>query len=180
MLDLCLACGTTCGGFAEAVALGPYEGPWGYLVRLLKFDGERAIGRLLARRMSSLVASNGWARRIEAVTFVPRTRREARDRGLNPSRVLARYLGRSLRIPAIRLLRKRHTTRRQTGLSGDARRANLRDAFDPSRPGGTTALLVDDIYTTGATAEACADALRRAGWEEILVLTVARAHGGPR
>ncbi|UCF10008.1 MAG: ComF family protein [Candidatus Bipolaricaulota bacterium] len=179
-LDLCVPCGTTLESFVTARALGPYEGSWGALVRLLKFGQERAVARFLARRMAILARESSWAERIETITYVPMTRTERRQRGWNQARVLARQLGRALHRPTARLLVKQRTTRRQTGLSAGERRENLRDAFRSVGSAGGGALLVDAIYTTGATADACARALRCGGWREVYVLTAARAHGGPR
>jgi predicted amidophosphoribosyltransferase len=73
------------------------------------------------------------------------------------------------------LLVKEHRTLPQAGLSARERRENLRGAFHLIRSGEGNVLLIDDIFTTGSTVEACARALKSGGYKEVFVLTVARA-----
>jgi predicted amidophosphoribosyltransferase len=103
------------------------------------------------------------------------TRREERARGFNPSRLLARATARSLGLPERRLLVKVRETVPQRALSAREREVNLRDAFRAVRSGQGAALLVDDLLTTGATADECARTLKEKGFQRVIVLTVARA-----
>jgi ComF family protein len=172
-LDLCTACGTRERGFDRVLALGPYEGGWGALVRALKFDRERLVARWLSKRLAEHARREGI--RADVVTFVPMTADERRGRGFNQSRVLARGVAARLGVPMRRTLRKTRRTASQAGLSARSRRENLRGAFSALPSRGGRVLLVDDICTTGSTAEACARALRRAGVHSVDVLVVARA-----
>jgi len=172
-LDLCIACGTRERGFDRILALGPYDGGWGVLVRALKFDREKLVARWLSKRLAEHARRE--AIRADLVTFVPMTRDERRARGFNQSRLLARAVAGKLGIPVRRTLRKARRTASQAGLSARSRRENLRGAFSALPSRGTRVLLVDDICTTGSTAEACAKALRRAGARSVDVLVVARA-----
>ncbi len=172
-LDLCVRCGTRIRNFDRAISLGPYEGGWKELLHAYKFAREKAVGRWLAGELSTRLAAEG--ERIDAVTYVPMTRSEERERGFNPSRFLARVAARRLGLPERRLLVKVRVTPPQRVLSARERETNLRDAFRAVRSGRGAALLVDDLLTTGATADECARSLKKAGFDRVIVLTVARA-----
>lgn len=172
-LDLCPECADRPWFFAEARSFGYYEAGLAELVKGLKFGGERALARELARYLFE--AGGGFLARAEALTFVPLTRRKCRQRGFNQAELLARQLGRLTGLPVIPALAKVRETQEQTALGPEERRANVRGAFAPCGEARHEAiLLVDDVYTTGATAEECSRALREAGYEEVFVLTVAR------
>ncbi|MBA2734137.1 MAG: ComF family protein, partial [Acidobacteria bacterium] len=75
------------------------------------------------------------------------------------------------------LIRTAHTERHRSGMDARARRESVDGAFEVRRPrlvDGERILLIDDVYTTGATVSSCAGALRTAGAQEVFVLTVAR------
>ncbi len=88
---------------------------------------------------------------------------------------VARKLGQPYRASALRRIRD---TRSQVGLSPDARRRNVQGAFraDSRKVRGKNILIIDDLFTTGATLLACTQALRSAGAELVFALTVARAN----
>ena len=174
-VDLCTACGTRDRGFVRARSLGPYESGWGALVRALKFDRERALARYLAARMAAFIRRRDPFGHIDYITYVPMTRTDRRDRGFNQAALLAHGVGKRLGIPVTRLLHKVRDTPPQAGLSARDRRANLHGAFTGVRSGSGAVLIIDDIYTTGATVEECARAVRTEGFAPVYVLTVARA-----
>ncbi|MGH9902421.1 MAG: ComF family protein, partial [Pyrinomonadaceae bacterium] len=94
--------------------------------------------------------------------------------------VLARALAARTRLPLDEwsLVRATHSARHRAGMDAQSRRETVADAFAVRRPRlveGERVLLVDDVFTTGATVSSCARALRAAGAEEVFVLTVARA-----
>jgi ComF family protein len=131
------------------------------------------LGDLLVEAMAGLPAPGP-----DVVVPVPLHPRRERERGFNQSLLLAQRVGRALRCPvrADLLVRTMHTPP-QTELSGDARRSNVRKAFATRQTGplvGRQVILVDDVFTTGSTAEACARCLKRAGASSVVVLTVAR------
>ena len=117
---------------------------------------------------------------VNLIVPVPLHRRRLLARRFNPSALLALALGRETDITAIPdlLVRTRHTPS-QGGLSASARRRNVTGAF-AVRKGkagcleGARVLLVDDVYTTGATVTACTAVLRRAGAQAVDVITLAR------
>jgi ComF family protein len=110
----------------------------------------------------------------DAAVPVPLHRSRLRSRGFNQAVDLARGLG----IPVVRALHRTRATPTQTSLPAAQRHRNVRDAFVATRRArplaGRTALLVDDVSTTGATLEACARALKRAGIATVLAVTAAR------
>ncbi len=114
----------------------------------------------------------------DAVVPIPSPRRRIRERGFQPTALLARRAAAHLRLPvAWHALRARGARPSQTGLSRVARRRNAAGAFASGRSSlaGATLLLVDDVVTTGATLESAARALRGGGAERILAVCVARA-----
>jgi ComF family protein len=99
-------------------------------------------------------------------------------RGFNQAALLARLLAKRLKVPSKTVVRRIKSTVPQAGLTMAQRRDNLSGAFqvrDRSAVEGKNVLLVDDVLTTGATVNACAGVLKRAGASRVTVLTVARA-----
>jgi competence protein ComFC len=122
-----------------------------------------------------------WQREFSADALVPVPLHSVkqRERGFNQAERLARRVGEALGIPVqSRLLKRVLPTPSQTRLSRTQRAGNMRRAFAlrrAERLGGGTFVLVDDVFTTGATTSACAKLLLKAGAERVLVWTVARA-----
>jgi predicted amidophosphoribosyltransferase len=135
---------------------------------------ERGI-RVLADAAAELVCETLPAPPVDGLVFVPPDRERMLTRGHNPSRELALGLGARWRLPVGDVLRRSRRAARQRGLSRTERKRNLRGAFR-ARAGPLPASLcvVDDVYTTGATASAAASALRAAGARTVHVVTLAR------
>jgi ComF family protein len=103
-----------------------------------------------------------------------------RERGFNQAALLARELSRlsGLSLEEHSVVRSIHTSRHRAGMDARARRESVSEAFTVRHPKlieGQRALLIDDVFTTGATVSACAAALKGAGAGEVFVLTIARA-----
>jgi ComF family protein len=112
----------------------------------------------------------------DMVIPVPLHPKRLRKRGFNQSLRLARTIFPHIPL-GIDILARTLNTKPQTGLSMKERPWNVRNAFEVASPlleGMKTILLVDDVYTTGATVRACAKALKKAGAKEVHVFTVAR------
>jgi ComF family protein len=156
-------------------AYGEYDGALRSLIHLLKYGGVTPLARVLAKRML-LALPQGQT--YSAIVPMPLHWRRRWRRGFNQSELLATELSRRLGVPVKKVVRKRKSTPAQAGLTSAQRRKNVAGAFEVRRPNeiaGGHVLLIDDVFTTGATAGACAAALKRAGAGRVTVLTLARA-----
>ncbi|MFT4112694.1 ComF family protein [Silvibacterium sp.] len=172
--------------FTRAVACGPYDGAMRPLLHLLKYDGlEPVAGQISALLAARLSAESDLPAQMSVVP-VPLHRARRRERGFNQAELLARGVVRAMRglrpewkgALNARALRRVRATQSLAGLSLSERRRVLRGAFfvaEPEAIAGRDVLLVDDIFTTGATVRACAFALKRAGAATVWVATAARA-----
>lgn len=141
--------------------------------RLLAGWKERGLRRL-AEAAADVVSCAVERPDADAITHVPPDRVRALWRGHHPPETLAGLLAQRWELPAGRVLERRGPARRQRGLPLAERRRNVAGAFTAGRCGGCV-VLVDDLYTTGATTNAAASALRRAGARRVEVVTFARA-----
>jgi ComF family protein len=185
--QLCRPCELVPPDFDKAVAFGVYEGVLRGLIHLLKYDRIESVAQGLSELLAPyVVAMLRDAASEVLVVPVPLHPGKRRDRGFNQAELLARGVIASVRkvAPAIELtlaagmLSRKRATESQSTLTTRQRRRNLRGAFFVSEQGGLDGrevLLIDDIYTTGATARACGKALRDAGAARVWVATVGRA-----
>jgi ComF family protein len=183
----CSPCRMVPPEFERAVAYGVYRDGMRDMVHLLKYERMGVVagplGKMLARAVETLEGAAGRELLVVAVPLFPA---KERQRGYNQAVLLAdaaiAELKRSRpewRLQAVHgVLRRVKDTQSQFELSPTGRRRNLQGAFsvvDGAGLVGREVLLVDDIYTTGATARACAKALRSAGASKVWVATVSRA-----
>jgi ComF family protein len=183
----CRACSLAEPAFSKAVFYGLYRERMREAIHALKYErltpAARRLGGMLAEAIAQL---HGEAPAQMLVVPVPLHRRRAATRGFNQTRLLARHAIAALRRThpdwkltlAPQTLVRTRNTESQAGLTPRQRRINLRNAFRVTAPqavNGRHVLIVDDILTTGATARATAQALRKAGAESVWVATLARA-----
>jgi ComF family protein len=172
--------------FHRVIAYGAYEKEFRKLVHLLKYNGLTGLagplGRFLAEGLASLAME--LPEQILVVP-VPLAKEKQRERGYNQAELLARSAVKALAamrpqwklLMAAGLLQRSRTTESQARLTPHQRRRNLRGAFfapNPERLHGQPVLLIDDVYTTGATARECTRTLLAAGATSVWVGTLTR------
>ncbi len=168
--------------YAAARSLFVYEGPVRDAIRAAKYGGGRVEARAVALRLHEAVLGR-WADLFPdafrpAIVPVPIRPWKYYRRGFNLPGLVGLALARRTGWPFLPLvLRRVRETHPQAGLPLAQRGANVRGAFrvPPGSPVPGAVLLLDDVYTSGATAAAGARALKRAGARTIVVVTVARA-----
>lgn len=154
-----------------AVAAWEYDDAARALVLALKLEGRRDAAAPLVHAMAATVARSGLVG--ELVTWVPGRPSDIRARGFDHAELLARLVAPTIGLRAGPLLFRRRSPPDQTELSAAQRRRNLVGAFE-ARPCSGRVIVVDDLITTGATARACAAALRAAGAELVELLAACR------
>ncbi len=182
----------TCGNcrdrsfaFDCAVSTRRHDGPVRELIVRFKYRSERHLRRALAAWLAETLLDPRIASRpADALVPVPLHPRRRRERGYNQAEECCRLLGRQAGLPVWPVLRRARYTGTQTLLTREERAKNLSGAFTLTngltarrwrrRIDGADLLLVDDVFTSGATVDACARVLLAAGAASVRVLTVAR------
>jgi competence protein ComFC len=162
--------------FTAARACGLYEGALRASIIALKRESH--VPRNLAVLMSG-TCKREPLNRATCIGAVPLHPEREKQRGFNQAALLAEELSKLAQLPFVDrvLVRTQHTGRHRAGMDAQARRESVENAFVVAHPRlieGEHILLVDDVFTTGATVSACARVLLEAGAEQVLVLTVAR------
>ena len=173
-VERCRECTGRRLAFASARAAVAYRGTARAFVGAWKERGLRRFAALAAE----LVAESLPRAAADVITYIPADGDRSLRRGHQPAEGLARELGRRWALEAVPLLGRTRTVARQAGLARDERRRNMRGAFAAAAPVPARVVLVDDVYTTGATVAAAASALRRGGAARVEVVTFARAVRG--
>ncbi len=158
-------------------ACGVYAVALKSAVLALKYKQVTRLADLLAVRLAAELRAANWNATV--ITAVPLHPERMRERGYNQSQLLAARLEAAVGLPFRgEMIRRIRNTRPQVGLSEPERLENVAGAFaaDPIWVAGQSVIVIDDVYTTGATLRACAGALRQAGATAIWALTLASAH----
>ena len=176
--------GVRCGhcesqSFTVARAVGLYEGALRESVLLLKRKPH------ISRHLEALLACAATRTPLNTCTRiipVPLHDKRLAARGFNQASIIAETLSKSLRLPLdeVSLLRVSGTEKHRAGLDAKGRYDTVAEAFQVRHSrlvANEVILLIDDVFTTGATVSACAEALNRAGAGSVFVLTIARANG---
>jgi ComF family protein len=176
----CPACQWRPPPFERVEAPWTYDFPLDAAIKRFKHQGDRPLGRLLAERLSAFLAYrlDDDLPRPSQLLPVPMSPRRLRARGFNQAQLLAQWLSRGLAIPVgSNILVRTRETPSQQGLDLAARQQNLQGAFGLA-PGAMVTdkhvAIVDDVMTTGATAQALAKVLKQAGARRVDVYCLAR------
>jgi ComF family protein len=170
-VERCRECTGRRLAFAHARAAVAYDDAAKALVGAWKERGQRSLARIAADIVDGVVARPD----SYTLTFVPADHDRALRRGHNPAQRLAVDLGARWQLPVVGLLRRWPGVAPQRGLSLADRRRNVRGVFRATGAAPGSIVLIDDVYTSGATVSAAATALRKAGARRVEVVTFARA-----
>lgn len=175
----CTDCRSRVVPFEGSRAPAVYDGLWRDLIHALKFAGRRELAEPLGAAMARLAVQERYPERCHVLVPVPLDPERLRRRGFNQSRLLADSVSRRTGIPVLPAL-VRHGRRGQRPAqslrSVHERRQALRRALVVARPAwirGLVAVVVDDVYTTGATLDEAARSLLRAGVRKVVGLVAA-------
>ena len=184
--SLCPLCERGRPPFQWALAYGVYQNRLRGMIHLLKYERIPTIAEPLGKLLAASIAQRNDLPANLTVVAVPLHVIRQRERGFNQTALLAEVTVRALRKlrPDLQIelareaMGRQRATESQSGLRPHQRRRNLRGAFfirQPEQIAGRSVLLLDDIYTTGATARECSRTLQRAGAASVYVATLARS-----
>jgi ComF family protein len=156
-------------------ASGKHQGKLQEAVQALKYANSRSLAQPFALRLRDCLATLSWT--FDMIIPVPIGTARLKERGYNQAGLIAAALAQAVDVAYLpHLIWRARETRSQVGLTAAERYENVAGAFSAD-PGlaGRSILLVDDVYTTGATLAACAEAARAAGALQVYALTVTTA-----
>jgi ComF family protein len=177
--DLCTVCRESLANFDSAYSFGSYEGALRKLIHLFKYGKVETLGRPLS---IFLLRALPLEESFDMVIAMPIHWRKRWERSFNQAELLAKPVAKRYGVGLCRNLKRSRYTKPQAGLSEAERRTNLSGSFVVKRPAeiaGKRILLVDDVFTTGATLRTAAAALKKAGARRVSALTLARVDTRP-
>lgn len=172
--EYCSTCKETMVSVDKARSVFKYERPISGLIKKAKYDNGKYILDYFADKLSFIYLSNFF--RSEVVCCVPMSEKRLKKRKYNQSEILAKKVSERINVPFTDCIAKVKETERQATLTRKERLKNLIGSFkvtDKKAVRGKNVLLVDDVSTTGATAEAIAAKLKKAGALRVHLITVA-------
>ena len=173
---ICKRCQSAEVYFTAARSWAYFEDPIKKAIHRLKYKRNIGLGEVLAEALGFVLVGCQW--NIDLITAVPLDKKRLRERGYNQAVLLARPLAWKTNLSFDdSALKKIRTTRPQVGLTREQRIKNMEEAFSAERGvvENRRVLVVDDVFTTGSTLNACARALLVSGAEKVYGVTVARS-----
>jgi len=160
--------------FDAAYSFGSFEDSLQQLIHLFKYGKVESLAEPLSRLLLRALPRE---ENFDQIMAMPMHWRKQWQRGFNQAELLGIPVAKRFGLKLATNLRRKRYTKSQAGLDERERRGNLKGSFSVRCPGqiaGSRILLVDDVYTTGATLRAAAEALKHAGASRVSVLTLAR------
>ena len=175
---LCDPCAITPPRYGKLRSVAFYQTPLQEAIHFFKFEKKQVFARYLLQLLNAHTPSDCNIGEYDFILPVPIHKKRLRERGFNQAGLLAKGLGKAQAVPVLTdvLIRQRHTTA-QSSLNNEARQQNILGAFalhKPNRINGKRLLVIDDVFTTGATIREAVNELWSADPAEVDVLTLAR------
>ena len=171
-ISICRDCRDSKKKFISVKAAGIYEGALRESIHFLKFNRKRA----LANTLGNFIIENAVIDNHDIIVPVPMSAESRKERGFNHTELIAALIGKKTGIAVLHAVNKIKDTEPQNKLDRKARLRNLKGAFKAVKDvSGKAVLVIDDVYTTGATMNEMATALLAAGAKEVRGLVVARS-----
>lgn len=169
---------STCKGILVSLdtcrSVYSYEKPISGLIKKAKYNDARYLLEFFAQDLANIYLQNYF--NADYLTFVPMTEKAERKRGYNQSKILCEAVSKKTGVPIVDCLKKVEETKRQATLNRKERLKNLEKAFrvyNRKLLKDKKIVIVDDVTTTGATAEIIASRLKKAGAKQVFLITVA-------
>jgi competence protein ComFC len=174
--DLCFRCQNNDMAYAAVRSWAQFAEPLQSAIHQLKYRRDIGLAGNFAKHLSELLTNIGWS--IDLITAIPLGQTRQKERGYNQAALLAKPISweTGIEFQPGAVIRCRNTLK-QTGLSSQERQENMSGAFQGHRSVvfNKSILLVDDVITTGATMNACAQALIDSGARKVYGVTLARS-----
>ncbi len=172
---VCSSCKNVQYNFDCAISVCEYGNISGKIVKSLKYNGKKYVAKYMAKYMADTYFKSSEV--ADIITFVPQNPIKGKFRGFDHAELIANDLAKILNLPIKNMLMRVKDTPNQASLPRSMRMTNLDGAFDIIKDldlRTKTVLLVDDVYTTGATANECSLMLKKANPRRIVTLTFAK------
>jgi len=174
--SICPACHQSHPGCEDIHSWAIFQGPLREAIHRLKYKGDIGLAETFSTKLVELLVELGW--KVDMVSAVPLSRQRLKQRGYNQAGLLGWPLAKALHLSfASQAIVRIRNTGTQVGLSIRERQDNVDGAFraDPHLVRGKKILIIDDVFTTGATMQACARTFLEAGADSVYGLTLAKA-----